>query len=136
MRRNDVAYHRQRAGEDRDSGFSARRGERKRIGFPHRILRTKLPLDVVPLHPLPVAVADLPQPVAGHRFEAAMARDDASSLYRARERAGIHGGDVLRRQTLTQARSLPSALLRELGAGRSGEAILLRRRRRTVPYEE
>ena len=71
MRRDDVAYHRQRACENRHSRFSVGRRERKRIGVPHRVLGAKLAFDVVALQTFPVAMADFAQPVAGDRFEAA-----------------------------------------------------------------
>ena len=80
MRRDDVAYHRQSAGENRHARFSARWRERKRIGFPHRVLGAKLAFDVVALQTFPVAVTDFAQPVAGDRFEMAMAGDDASGV--------------------------------------------------------
>src|SRR5262245_4864328 len=136
MRGDDLAYHRQRPREDRDAGFATRRRKGKRVGFPCRVLDSELPFDILALHPLPMAVAYFAQTVARGRFEPALARDDPRGLQRARERAGIDGRDALTGQSLAQARRLPSALFRQLGARRTGEAVFLRGCRRTVTNEK
>ena len=56
--------------------------------------------------------------------EAVRPPDDRGGLERARERAGVDGGDRFVREPLGEARRLPAPLVGQIDADRAGEAVL------------
>src|SRR5262249_11920765 len=91
--------------------------------------------DLGPREPLPAPVADLAQPVAKHRDEPMRRGQDRRRLRRAAERAGVDGGDRLRRQPCREAARLPAPLLGEIDAHGSRDPTSARAPRRHLPHE-
>ena len=69
MPRDNLADHRQRAGEHRHARLSALRRKRERIFFPIGVLVSEALLDLAARKPLPMPVRDLTEPVSLSRHE-------------------------------------------------------------------
>jgi hypothetical protein len=133
---NDLVDYRQGAGEHVQTRLTAFWREGERVGLPRRVFLRKRLLDFGSPHAFPAAMVDFAQAVDRPWLQAVRANGDARRLQRTLHRARIDHRQGLRGEPRGQATRLRPPFVREVHVRRAGEAVLCRKRRRTVAHEQ